>query len=220
VNSRTVAYTAPFAAYLAFLALHSAYALPARVDEVVRLVVLSAVIWFCSRDVLDFRCSNWVGSAAVGFLIFVLWILPDTLFAGYRQSVIFQNAITGKTASSLASGAITDRVVLVLRTVRSCVYVPILEELFWRGWLMRWAIDPDFEKVPLGTYASSAFWIVAVLFAAEHGPYWDVGLIAGIVFNLWMVRTKRLGDLILSHAVANLALSLFVIAAGKWEYWL
>jgi hypothetical protein len=35
-----------------------------------------------------------------------------------------------------------------------------------------------------------------------------------------VLLAKRLGDLILSHAVANLALSLFVIAAGKWEYWL
>jgi membrane protease YdiL (CAAX protease family) len=61
---------------------------------------------------------------------------------------------------------------------------------------------------------------VAVLFAAEHGSYWDVGLVAGILFNYWMVRTRSLGDLILSHAVANLSLSAYVIASGKWEYWL
>ena len=72
----------------------------------------------------------------------------------------------------------------------------------------------------LGTYARSAFWIVALLFAAEHGPYWDVGLAAGILFNYWMIRTRSLGDLILSHAVANFALCAYVIAAGKWQYWL
>lgn len=66
----------------------------------------------------------------------------------------------------------------------------------------------------------SAFWIVALLFASEHGSYWDVGLATGIIYNAWMVRTKSLGDLILTHAVTNLCLSLYVIAAGKWEYWL
>ena len=219
-NSPIVSYTAPFAVYIAFLASHSAFALPPRVDEILRFGVLSLVIWVFSRRVVDFRVKNWIGSAALGLVIFVLWVLPDVLLPGYRQSVIFQNAITGKTASSLASGAITDPLVLVLRTLRSAALVPILEELFWRGWLMRWLIDPEFEKVPLGTYARGAFWITAALFAAEHGPYWDVGLVAGILFNYWMVRTRSLGDLILPHAVANLALSLYVIGAGKWEYWL
>ena len=219
-NSPIISYTAPFAIYIAFLALHSAFVLPPRVDEVLRFGILSLVIWLFSRRVVDFRVKSWIGSAALGFVIFVLWVLPDALLPGYRQSVMFQNAITGKTASSLASGAITDPLVLVLRTLRSAALVPILEELFWRGWLMRWLIDPEFEKLPLGTYATGAFWITAALIAAEHGPYWDVGLVAGILFNYWMVRTRSLGDLILSHAVANLALSLYVIGAGKWEYWL
>ena len=69
--------------------------------------------------------------------------------------------------------------VLALRLFRAVVIVPVVEELFWRAWLMRWLIDADFEKVPLGAYAPRAFWIVALLFASEHGPYWDVGLACG-----------------------------------------
>ena len=88
------------------------------------------------------------------------------------------------------------------------------------SWLLRWVINSDFEKVPLGSYSALSFWAVALLFASEHGPYWDVGLMAGIIFNWWMIRTKSLGDLILAHAVANACLSGYVIAAGKWEYWL
>jgi CAAX prenyl protease-like protein len=218
--SSTVSYTAPFAVYIGFLALHSVLPLPPRVDEPLRLIVLALVIWLVSWRVVDLRVAHWMGSLALGVAIFFLWILPDALFPGYRQSVIFQNALTGKMASSLPPGAIMDPLVLILRTVRSFALVPILEELFWRGWLMRWVINPDFEKVPLGTYARGAFWIVAFLFAAEHGPYWDVGLAAGILFNYWMVRTRSLGDLIFAHAVANLSLSAYVIAAGKWEYWL
>ena len=99
------------------------------------------------------------------------------------------------------------------------VFVPILEELFWRGWLMRWLISPQFEKVPLGAYQAGAFWITAALFASEHGPYWDVGLIAGIAYNWWMVRTRSLGDCILAHAVTNACLCGYVVATRHWEYW-
>jgi CAAX prenyl protease-like protein len=213
-------YTAPFVVYIAFLALHTVLPLPPGVDEPLRLAVLTLVIALVSWPVVDFGASNPLGSAALGFGIFVLWILPDALFPAYRHSVIFQNAITGRTVSSLPPLALLDPMVLGLRSLRSFIIVPIAEELFWRGWLMRWLIDADFEKVPLGTYARGAFWIVALLFAAEHGPYWDVGLAAGILFNYWMVRTRRLGDLILSHGVANLCLCAYVIVAGKWEYWL
>ena len=63
------------------------------------------------------------------------------------------------------------------------------------------------------------FWMTAVLFASEHGPYWDVGLAAGIIYNWWMVRTKSLGDCILAHAVTNGALCIYVVATRHWEYW-
>jgi CAAX prenyl protease-like protein len=98
--------------------------------------------------------------------------------------------------------------------------VPILEELFWRGWLMRWLIDTDFQKVPPGTYTPQAFWLVAVLFASEHGPYWEVGLVAGIVYNWWMVRSRSLADCIVAHAVTNGLLAVYVVSGGHWQYWL
>ena len=206
--------------YAAFLALHSVHPLPARTDESLRLVALSLVLPLVSRQVLSFRVNAGFGSVLVGAAIFAIWILPDMLFPGYRQSILFQNAVTGKTATSLTASALDDPLVLALRSARSWVLVPIIEELFWRGWLMRWLIDTDFEKVPFGAYSRLAFWTVALLFAAEHGPYWDVGLAAGVLFNSWAARTRSLGDLILAHAVANFGLCAYVIGWGKWEYWL
>jgi hypothetical protein len=85
---------------------------------------------------------------------------------------------------------------------------------------MRWLISPEFEKIPLGTWSASAFWIVALLFASEHGPYWDVGLACGVIYNWWMVRTHSLGDLVLAHSISNACLSAYVVWTGKWEYWL
>ena len=109
---------------------------------------------------------------------------------------------------------------LAIRTLSCAVVVPLVEELFWRGWLMRWLEGHDFRKVPLGAYMPFAFWTVAILFASEHGPYWEVGLAAGIVYNWWIVRTKNLADVILAHAVTNALLSGYVLSAGQWQYWL
>jgi hypothetical protein len=64
-----------------------------------------------------------------------------------------------------------------------------------------------------------SFWVVAILFGMEHGPYWDVGFLTGVLYNFWMVRTKSLGDCILVHAVTNLLMSLYVIEYGQWQYW-
>ena len=83
------------------------------------------------------------------------------------------------------------------RTLRAALLVPILEELFWRGWLMRWLINPDFEKVKLGTYSLSAVLITAALFASEHGPFWEVGLITGLIWGLWMVTWLSMLTLLL-----------------------
>ena len=109
---------------------------------------------------------------------------------------------------------------LVFRTLRAVIIVPIVEELFWRGWLLRWLVKNDFQQVPIGAYTPSAVIITALLFASEHGPYWEVGLIAGLIYNLWVIRTRSLADCIVAHAVTNGVLCAYVLATGKWEYWL
>ena len=84
---------------------------------------------------------------------------------------------------------------------------------------MRWLQNPDFRRAPLGSYTPFSFWITALLFASEHGPYWDVGLLTGIIYNLWMIRTKSVASCILMHAVTNGMLSAFVIGTSQWQYW-
>ena len=203
------------------MSLRSYAGLSALTEQLVVFLGMAAVIAFVARPALDFRVRRWAGTIALGVGVFVLWIAPDALFPGYRGHWLFSNSLMS--AGALASGPPESErgniAVLLLRGLRASLIVPIIEELFWRAWLMRWLIQPDFSKLPLGAYAPQAFWIVAAMFAVEHGPYWDVGLATGILYNWWMVRTKSLGDLILAHGITNACLSLYVVAAGKWEYW-
>jgi CAAX prenyl protease-like protein len=158
-------------------------------------------------------------SIVIGLVVFVIWITPDALVPAWRDHWLFQNAITGRLKTSISPSELTP-LMLVLRTMRAALLVPIAEELFWRGWLPRWLQDTRFERIPLGQYTPLAFWTTAVLFAMEHGPFWEVGLACGVIYNWWMRRTRSLGDLIIAHAVTNLALSLYVIATGRWTFWM
>ncbi len=215
-----VPYVVPFVVFMAMLVIGPALPVPPLAESVIRVGVLVTVIVLVARPVLTFRLTQPLGTIAVGVLVFVLWILPDLLIPGYRNSSVFQNSVTGHVASSMSVEARGNGLVVALRFARAAMIVPIIEELFWRGWLPRWLERTDsFWTVPLGEFTRYAFWATAILFALEHGPFWDVGLVAGLIYNWWMQRTKSLGDLIWCHGITNACLSVWVVGMGDWRYW-
>jgi CAAX prenyl protease-like protein len=215
----TLGYVAPFAVFIAVMAAERSLLPDSQLLYPVRFVlVLSAILLF-SRPYIDLRPTRALASIGIGIGVFLVWIAPDHLFH-YRHFWLFENSLTGKAASSIAPDLKAASWFLLIRAVGSVALVPIAEELFWRGWLMRWWINSDFQRVPLGTYAPGAFWLVALLFASEHGPYWEVGLAAGVIYNWWLIRTRSLADCILAHAVTNAILAVWVLATGEWQYWL
>jgi CAAX prenyl protease-like protein len=212
-------YLAPFAIFFGCLAIFPKLPLSPNWQAPLWVLVLGVACFLCWPRQFSARPKHWLASIGIGVSVFVLWIAPDVLIPGYRQHALFSNTLVGHLHSSLPSAELHNGWLLAWRTARAVLVVPVLEELFWRAWLMRWLINTQFEKVPLGTYAPSAFWATAILFASEHGPYWDVGLLTGIIYNLWMIRTKSLADCVLMHAVTNLVLSGYVIATAQWQYW-
>jgi CAAX prenyl protease-like protein len=219
-ESRALPYTAPFLAYIGLMIVEKYVALSPFLEYTLRIFIVTAIVLTVSRPVLRIRIGFPAWSVIVGLLVFLIWIGPDFLIANYRNHWLFSNPVTGSPESTLPEDLKIYPLFLVVRSLGSFILVPVIEELFWRAWLMRWLIDSHFERVPVGTYRASSFWIVAALFALEHGPYWEVGLLAGIVYNWWMVQTKSLGDCILAHAVTNGVLAAYVIWLGHWQYWL
>jgi len=203
--------------FIALLALQQAVSIPAWL----RFAVSMAAILAVSRVPLRGGPSKPLLSILVGIAVFVIWVAPDAIAPSWHHFILFDNSIMGHPAGNTPPASKNDPVFLVFRIAISAIAVPILEELFWRGWLMRWIVDSgNFEKVPLGTFQPAAFWLVAILFASEHGSFWDVGLAAGIVYNWWMIRTRNVWDCIVAHAVTNAVLAAYVIGAGQWQYWL
>lgn len=218
-QSATIAHVAPFAVFVGIMSLEHTFSLSPEVWLPIRFCATIFALLLFSRGYISFQPSVPSASIALGAAVFVIWVAPDILF-GYRHSWLFENALTSRAVTTVSPAMQRNDLFLVLRVATSTLLVPVIEELFWRSWLMRYVMEADFLKIPLGTYARSAFWITAVLFALEHGPYWEVGLAAGILYNWWIIRTKNLADCILAHAVTNGILAVYVIAAGQWQYWL
>ena len=218
-SGSTLAWIGPFVVFALWLAVDTSLPIANPAKEILRDGVLLASIVYFSRRVIPRSAPHRLSSIALGLAVCALWVAPDALFPAWRSSWLFQNAITGRLKTSIPPGELTP-LMLALRTARAALLVPVLEELFWRGWLPRWLQDTNFSRIPLGQYTPFAFWSTAVLFALEHGSYWEVGLLCGIIYNWWMRRTRSLGDLILVHAVTNLALSLYVIATGRLTFWM
>jgi hypothetical protein len=218
-NHPSFVYTAPFLLFVFFRFLFPRLPLSPAAGSAIWVVLMGAVCLVCFPREVPIRPNRWIVSTLIGIVVFALWIASDVLFPGYRESIWFSNGVLGHAHPSLSLNEFRNPAFLFWRTLRAVLIVPVVEELFWRGWLMRWLIHQDIRKVPLGTFRPAAFWITAILFASEHGPYWEVGLLAGIVYNAWMVRSKSLADCILMHAVTNAALCAFVILAHQWQYW-
>ncbi len=108
---------------------------------------------------------------------------------------------------------------LAARFLGLAVIIPIIEEFFLRGFLMRFVMQPDWWKLPIGA-ASAASWLAVITYAALTHPG---ELIAAIVWfslvTLLVTRTKNIWDAITAHAVTNLLLGVWILTSGDWRLW-
>lgn len=209
----------PFLLLAVLLILHPVLGLDPRVEFALRAVVVGGAIVLFSWPLAGRRAVKPWLSAGLGVVVFVVWLAPDWLYPAWHHLWPFENVITGRLTNAIGDASRRDPVLIGLRSLQAVVLVPIAEELFWRGFLMRWLIDRDFRAVAFGSYTAPSFWISAVLFGSEHGTLWDVGLLAGVIYNWWALHTRNLTDCIIAHAVTNAVLCVYIVITSRWEYW-
>ena len=106
------------------------------------------------------------------------------------------------------------------RFLRLVVVVPLVEEIFWRGFLLRYLIGEKFEDVPFGKFSWISFSVVSLAFCFSHSASdWGAALITGMLYNCVAYRTKSLTSCIIAHAVTNLLLGIWIMKTGQWGFW-
>lgn len=107
---------------------------------------------------------------------------------------------------------------IAMRMAGIAIVVPLAEELFWRGFLLRWLIDPEWEKVPLGEFTLSSCAIVTLMFTSAH-PEWLAAAGYCLLLNGLLYWKRDLWLCVVAHAVSNLTLAVYVLSTGEWWLW-
>ena len=215
----------PFAAYMVFIFIESTivqilphvaasiYFVPTVYTIKTVSVILTLFFIWKSCDELNapvFLPRNAIMAIAAGVVVFVLWINMDWQFATMGDQKVYNPRRLGSGIGLYGFFAI--------RLVGAALVVPIFEELFWRSFILRYIIDPNFLAVRLGTFTLSSLLISSVLFGFEH-YLWLAGIMAGVIYNVVLYRTGTLWWPIFAHGVTNFLLGIYVIFSGEWRFW-
>jgi len=223
-NDSFAAYVAPFAIFLGGLALSELIAVFGGesglfwlaepkywVYPLQTVACTVCLIWYWRT--YSWSPIVWGFGILTGVIVFILWVSPQLIFGMAPRTEGFNPDLFGESPFLYWMTVIT-------RVFRLVVIVPLVEEIFWRGFLMRYLIKEDFEKVKFGTYSHLSFFGVAVAFMLVHQPAdWPAAFISGIIFGWVVIRTKSLFAVVLSHAVANLLLGAYIMQTKQWGFW-
>jgi exosortase E/protease (VPEID-CTERM system) len=174
------------------------------------LVILFFLNVYRRQAILEWSWS-W-RAVAIGVAVFCLWLALEPL-AGVDASA------RGAQAAALGSlPPVLAAVWLVFRAIGSVFVVPFVEELAFRGYLMRLLIDEHFERVPMGSFTYFSLAVSSLVFGLMHGR-WLAGTLAGLLFALAVYHRGQLSDAVVAHATANGLITAYVLGTGNWQTW-
>lgn len=153
-------------------------------------------------------------------LLGLLLVIPWVILAALQRDAGWAGAVGERAAFNPFEAFAGDPAAawgwLLLRGLGLVVVVPIVEEMFLRGFLMRYVIDENFWKVPFGTITAAAAVACAVYAVGTHPGEAVAALVwFGIVTGI-AASTRQPIDCILAHAATNLAIGAWVLATGAW----
>ena len=177
-------------------------------------VIVCAVLLFRCWPHYELRAPRGVAfTVFIGVLALVLWIAPQAFFHAAPRLKGFDPAFFGTDGAPYFLN-------VGIRFIRLVIVVPLVEEIFWRGFLLRWLIRDDFTNVPIGTFQWKSFGLVALLFMLEHAPAdYPAAIVTGALFNWVAIRTRSLASCVLVHAVTNLLLGIYIMRTGQLGFW-
>ena len=205
----TAAYLVPFLAVLAAGMLSHAVSSGFETWYDLRLLAAApalALYWRALARV-DWR-FGWLGICG-GVAVFALWLGAAHFILQPRG---MPTALAGMGPGARALWIAT-------RTLTSVLVIPVVEELAYRGYLLRRLVAESFEAVSYGAVGWIPLLVTAIAFGVLHGPMWLPGVAAGVVYGLVAIHTERLGEAVSAHLVTNLLIAGWVLCAGQWQLW-
>ncbi len=143
------------------------------------LVVVGALLVLWWREYGELAAQLWPSwreawlAVGVGLLVFAVWIQLDAPW--------MQLAAPTATFTPLdAQGGLIWPLVVV-RWIGAALLVPVMEELFWRSFLMRWFQHETFEGVAPQRVGARAILLSTFVFMLAH-TLWLAAIVAGLAY--------------------------------------
>jgi CAAX prenyl protease-like protein len=214
---------APFALFMLLLALRGAapedgsWGFDPRWLYGVTVLAVGALLAYFWREYGELASRQTLPDAretlmavGVGLVVFALWINLDAAWMTLGEP-------TAGFAPLTPAGAL-DWPLVVMRIVGAALLVPVMEELFWRSFLMRWIQQPAFAGVDPRQVGIKAMVLSTFVFMLAH-TLWLAAIVAGLAYALIYVRTGKLWTAVIAHAVTNGVLGVWVVMTGNWQFW-
>ena len=210
----------PFATYMAFIAIADLLErLGASADQLrwlypAKVLMVAAVLLAYRHHYSELvgrtmRLRHVAQAVAVGIVVLLLWISLNASWMQIGTSAGFNpTGVDGR----------IDWLLVACRIVGAAVIVPLMEELFWRSFLMRWLERHDFLNVYPASVGLKAIVVTALLFGIEHN-LWLAGIVAGLAYSAVYMRSGNLWSAVLAHATTNGLLGVWILATANWTYW-
>lgn len=180
------------------------------------VVVLLAIAWYREeytnglRSHLEGRKILSWPAVGIGVVVYMLWAAASFFDGSYGSR--------GPPEELLALPGPIRLTWVIARAFGAIVTVPIVEELAFRGFLLRRLIGSSFNRVPYDKWHWPAVLVSSLAFAAVH-QQWLAGFAAGVLYAYAQKRRGLLSDAIVAHATSNGLIALQVLAAGHWSLW-
>jgi CAAX prenyl protease-like protein len=108
---------------------------------------------------------------------------------------------------------------LAVRFAALAVIVPVVEEFFLRGFLMRFFTKAEWWTVPLGTVTTGSAIVATVYAVLSHPSESMAALVWFTMITLLYARTRNLWDCVVAHGVTNAMLGCYILIWKDWTLW-
>ena len=218
------AYVGPFVAYMVLTSIEGKgwLGLPYEAWYSLKVLVVLGLLWQFYREWPRWNTRGVGLGVALGILGVVLWLALDRLQELIPGLSALVTSIMGTREGfdpfSRQGVSLNSIAFLLVRLTGLALVVPIMEEIFWRGFLARFLIDEKFTQVPQGQFTTLSFWIVTAAFVAVH-PELLAALAWGALVNWLYHKTGNIWACVAMHAVTNLLLGAWILVTGDWRLW-
>ncbi len=109
---------------------------------------------------------------------------------------------------------------LVVRFFGLALAISVAEEMFLRGFLIRYVQDPDrWPTLPIGQVGWPALIAGTAVPMLMHPGELFASLVWFSLVSWLMLRTRNIWDCIAAHLVTNFLLGVYVMGSGQWQFW-